>query len=86
MIKVLLMIFFCVGTYIGVMLAVYALYNKFAPYDESADWSGAGDPNKIAAMMWPVTVPFFFITGLAVGLSKVMDLIRKHQKDGDSNA
>lgn len=85
MVKLLIIVFFGAGIYIGIMLAVYALYNKFCPYDEDTDYWGEGDENKGAAMLWPISLPFFLICGAVSGMSKVMDLIRKYQRGGDND-
>lgn len=85
MVKWLIIVFFGVGIYIGIMLAVYALYNKIDPYEEDLDYWGYGDENKNAAAFWPISLPFFLICGVASGMSKVMDLIRKYQRGGDND-
>lgn len=72
MIKALIC-FFCVGAYIGVALALYALLNKFDP--EPA----YNDSNKVAAGFWPITAPLMLICAVGYGIGAIMDLIREYQ-------
>ena len=83
--KWLIIAFFCVGVYLGVMFVMYAILNKADPYDEEKDWLGDGDCNKAAAALWPFAIPFLLILCVVAGLSAVMDLIRKYQKDGEGD-
>lgn len=72
MIKALIC-FFCVGAYIGVALALYALLNKFDP--EPA----YNDSNKLIAGFWLFTAPVLLICAVVFGIGEIMDLIREYQ-------
>ena len=79
MIKALIC-FFCVGAYIGVALALYALLNKFDP--EPA----YNDSNKWLAGFWPVMAPFMLVGFVLCGIGAIMDLIREYQNRRGDNA
>jgi len=85
MVKALLIAFPCVGIYIGIMLAAYAVLNKLDPYDEAADTFCDGDGNKWAAAFWPISIPIFLFCCMIDWIGGIMDLIREYQKDGRNN-
>ena len=84
MIKALLIAFPCIGIYIGIVLAAYAVFNKVDPYDEATDFSGDGDVNKCAAALWPISIPLLLFCCMIDWIGGIMDLIREYQKDGDN--